>query len=98
MYRRDADGIPTGEVIAPPPGPWDDCFSDLASDPVITWPGALRLTLRSTATRWVVYDEPEHALCVEPLTGPPDALNIEPAIVAPGRPLVALASLRWQLL
>ena len=27
MYERDAAGLPTGELIAPPVGPWDDCFT-----------------------------------------------------------------------
>ena len=26
MYARDGEGIPTGELVPPPPGPWDDCF------------------------------------------------------------------------
>jgi aldose 1-epimerase len=95
MYRRDDEGIPTGERVAPPPGPWDDCFTDLAAPPELTWPGALRLRIESDATCFVVYDEPEHALCVEPQSGPPDALNLEPRIVAPGIPLVLHARFAW---
>ncbi len=26
MYERDEWGIPTGELVDPPPPPWDDCF------------------------------------------------------------------------
>ena len=30
MYRRDAAGIATPTLVSPPPpGPWDDCFTDL---------------------------------------------------------------------
>jgi aldose 1-epimerase len=97
MYVRDAEGIPDGRTQAPPPGPWDDCFTQLEGAPVLTWPGALRLRVESSADHYVVYDEPEHALCVEPQTGPPDALNLAPVVVEPGRPLVAGATLRWEI-
>ncbi len=91
MYQRDSAGIPTGRLVPPPPGPWDDCFTDIVSEPVLRWPGALRLSLSSSATHWVVYDQPEHALCVEPQTGPADALNIAPELAWPGQPLVVEA-------
>jgi aldose 1-epimerase len=95
MYRRDADGIPTGELVAPTPGPWDDCFTELVRPPLLHWPGALRLELQSSADHWVVYDEPAHAVCVEPQSGPPDALHIAPRLVAPGRPLALELRLAW---
>lgn len=98
MYVRDASGIPTGETVPPPPGPWDDCFTGLEADPVLAWAGAVELTLHSTVSHWVVYDEPEHALCVEPQTAPPDALNLGAALVEPGRPLVAEARLSFRRL
>ncbi len=47
------------------------------------------------ATGWVVYDEPQHALCIEPMTGPPDALNLAQVVVSPEHPLVAEAHLEW---
>ena len=97
MYRHDDDGIPTGELVAPPPGPWDNCFTQLAKAPGVRWPGAIEIVLRTSLEHVVVYDEPEHALCVEPLTGPPDALNLAPRIVAPGDPLRASVRLEWNL-
>lgn len=97
MYVRDRRGIPTGERVTPPPGPWDDCFTDLRSPPLLRWPGALSLRMASTADHWVVYDEPADAICVEPQTGPPDALNIAPHIVDPGRPLVLGVRCAWTL-
>jgi aldose 1-epimerase len=97
MYACDDAGIPTGQLVAPPPGPWDDCFTAVASAPVLRWPGALVLTLESSADHWVVYSQPEHAICVEPMTGPPDVLNSSPAIVTPGTPLVATARFSWRL-
>jgi len=95
MYPRDASGIPTGQRVPPPPGPWDDCFTGVAAPPRIRWPGALSLTLEADVDHWVVYDQPEHALCVEPQTGPPDALTLDPRIVTPARPLAAELVLAW---
>ncbi len=95
VYRRDAQDIPTGETAPPGPGPYDDCFTRLVSAPVLCWPGALEVRLGSSLDHWVVYDEPEHALCVEPWSGPPDALNSAPRRVAPGDPLVGEFRLAW---
>ena len=92
----DANGIPTGERGPMGEGPWDDCFVGVAPDPLIRWPGVLALTLSSSHRHWVVFDEPAHALCVEPWTAPPDALNGGCAIVAPGAALELVMTLRWQ--
>jgi len=82
MVERGADGLPTGRLVDPSDGPWDDCFL-VASPPVLEWPGALRLTLRSSSPWWVVYDQPADALCVEPQTAPPDAFS-HPGLRPPG--------------
>jgi aldose 1-epimerase len=99
MYRRDDEGITTGDLIVPPPpGPWDDCFTDLRRAPVLRWPGFLELTIESACPSWVVYTVPTEALCVEPQTAPPDALNSGPALVEPGRPLIAEMVWTWRSL
>lgn len=98
MWARDDDGIPSGEMTTPPPGPWDDCFTELAGPPVLRWEGALEVTVASTCLDVVVFDEPSHAVCVEPQTGPPDALRLTPVVVEPGLPLVAEAAFAWTLL
>jgi len=98
MYRRDGDGITTSERIAPTPGPWDDCFTDLRRPPALRWPGFLELTVQSKCPDWVIYTMPAEALCVEPQTAPPDALNSGPTIVEPGRPLVAEMTWTWRSL
>jgi aldose 1-epimerase len=97
MLLRGPDGIPTGEIGRPiPPGPWDDCFVDLARSPVVRWPGALEVTIASDAPFWVVFTEREEGVCVEPQTGPPNGLNTaEHAVVEPGRPLAAGMSITW---
>jgi aldose 1-epimerase len=95
MLVRDAEGIPGGERVAPPPGPWDDAFTGLRADPVLDWPGRLRVTISSTCDWWVVYSEPAHAVCVEPQSGPPDAANGNPDVVLPGAPLSHAMRWRW---
>ena len=70
------DGLPLGFVEAPPAArPWDDCFTAVTWPAALTWPGALEVTMTTTCDHVVLYDQPRHAICVEPQTGPPDALN-----------------------
>ena len=98
MLRRDASGIATADVIPPSDGPWDDCFVGVNQPVTLRWPGALTLTVESDCSHWVVYDEPDHAVCVEPQSGPPDAVNLGLAVeVTPERPLKRTMTLRWTL-
>ena len=94
MYERDHESIPTGRLVAPPPGPWDDCFTGSITGPTLRW-GSLRLDLRATTDHWVVYDEPVHALCVEPQSGPPDEVNASPRVLDEGESARLLFSLDW---
>ncbi len=98
IYARDRDGIATARLIPPPPGPWDECFTDLRRPPVLRWPGFLELTVESDCPDWVVYTIPTDALCLEPQTAPPNALNSAPTIVEPGRPLTAEMTWTWRSL
>lgn len=75
MWRRDAEGIPDGTLVEPPPGPWDDCFTALVGPVVVRWAGVLDLVVESDCEHVVVYDELDAAVCVEPQSGPPDAHN-----------------------
>jgi aldose 1-epimerase len=93
---RDADGIATPQRVAPPPGPWDDCFTDLDGPPVLHWPGALELAIESDCPWVVVYDEPAESVCVEPQSGAPDGLNHAPAVAHPGRPVVVHSFWSWR--
>lgn len=88
MYERDASGIPTGACVPPTSGPWDDCFVDLKKPPRLTWSNGVSVVVESSCDHWVVYDQPAHAVCVEPQSGPPDAFNLGAAAVArPGLPV-----------
>ena len=97
MYVRDDEGIPTGELTRVHAPPWDDCFTDLG-EPVaaLAWPDTLTVRLQSDCRCVVVFTEPEHAICVEPQSGPPDAVNLGDAtIVRPDAPLVVHATFAW---
>lgn len=99
MWLRGPDGLPTGEMVSPPPpGPYDDCMTDLRSAPILRWDGAIELCVESSCDDLVVFDEPTHAICVEPQTGPPDALRLTPVLVEPGWPLVAETTFHWTVL
>ena len=60
MYHRGADYLPDGTFVAPPSGPWDDCFTDVRQPIEMSW-GSVRLRLTSSCDHWVVYDQPDHA-------------------------------------
>jgi aldose 1-epimerase len=97
MYADDPDGVPSGELVAPTPRPWDHCFTGLAGPPRLRW-GAIELTLESDCPCWVVYDREPQAVAVEPWTGPPNSLNMPgPTVVEPGAPLVATMAWRWRI-
>ena len=98
MEERDEDGMPSGQRITPPPGPWDDCFGGFSAPPVLEWPGVLRLVVDSSCDIYQVYTEEPHAVCVEPQTSAPNSLNNGADIVDPGHPLVAAASWCWETL
>jgi aldose 1-epimerase len=44
----------------------------------------------------VVYDKPEHATCVEPQSGPPDAVNLGVAtVLEPGEMVQRSMTIAW---
>lgn len=97
MYQRDPFGIPTGDLVEPTRGPWDDCFVN--TEPVVLHYArrvAPEVTVTSDCDHWVVYDEPSDATCVEPQSGPPDAFNREPHVVDAGTPLRRTMTVSWR--
>ena len=96
QYALDQQGLPTGELVTPTGGPYDDCFVGTAAAPRLVWPGALELTITSSADHWVVFDRLPDVVCVEPQTGPPDAVALGRAeVVAAGGELALEVSFAW---
>lgn len=97
MLRRDDSGIATDECVHRPAGPIDDCFVGCFDgrtndvDELLTFRVAnVDLDLSSDCTHWVLYDEPSHATCVEPQSGPPNQVNDAPVVLAAGQSMT-----RW---
>ncbi|HSL73674.1 MAG TPA: hypothetical protein VK853_04375 [Ilumatobacteraceae bacterium] len=98
MYERDEFGLPTGALVEPTDGPWDDCF--LGDGPVLLHydrPVAPTVSVGSGCDHWVVYSEPADAICVEPQSGPPDAFNLPDAghVVDPDSPITRTMWIAW---
>lgn len=95
-YELDDVRMPTGRLVVPGSGPWDDCFVN--HEPVVLrYDRAVApvVTVTSDCDHVVVYDRPHHATCVEPQSGPPDAPNVRPELVLPGRPLRRTMEWAW---
>jgi aldose 1-epimerase len=97
IHPRDDDGIASligekGDVG--PDGTNDDCFADPDGILTLTIEGHV-LTLTSSCGFWVVYDQPEHATCVEPQSGPPDGVNSDPFVLGSGRRLTHHFTISW---
>ncbi|MEM7092462.1 MAG: aldose 1-epimerase [Actinomycetota bacterium] len=97
VYAVNDDLIPTGVLEPVPHPPWNACFVGLDADPVIEWPGLLRLTVSSDLDHWVIFTEPEHALCIEPQSGPPNEFHMAPRVLQPGEFLSGTMTLSWEL-
>ena len=97
MYRRDDEGIAVPELVAAPPGPWDDCFIEPLTPLRLHHPG-LVVTVSSDCDHWVVYDQRDDVTCVEPQSGPPDGLNIPggSAVLEPGDLLQRRMVVSWE--
>jgi aldose 1-epimerase len=87
MLVRDDHGIPSGETISPTPPPWDDCFTSARTSPFLNFGNGTAITIESDCEYWVIYDEPDHAVCVEPQSGAPDGFNLEAQVIQPGQSL-----------
>ena len=94
IYPRDKAGIATLPVVMPPVGPWDDCF--INTETVSLGYEGYQLRLSSDCTHWVVYNQADEAACFEPQSGPPDAFNIEPSVLAPGDVLHRWFRMEWK--
>jgi aldose 1-epimerase len=91
MYVRDSEGIAGTQRAHQQQdlmhGQLDDCFTDAVTTPLLHFENGLTVRLESDCSHWVVYNEPSHAICVEPQSGPPNGLNSEPLVVSPSHSL-----------
>jgi len=76
MFERGPDYLPTGKLITPTSGPWDDAFAEVRGVPRIYWEDALQISIECDAPYWVVYDQDPDGVCIEPQSAPPDAANL----------------------
>lgn len=97
MWANDGVGLPTGEMTAPLPRPWDHCFRNLKRDPSVRWPGELELTVSSDCKNWVIYERDESGVCIEPWTASPNSVNMpNPKVIGPGETLTASMTWTWR--
>jgi aldose 1-epimerase len=108
MYELDADGLPTGRLVTPTPRPWDDCFIDPLRPVSLTIPrlppagsgrpaGSLVVSVASDCDHWVIFDRLAHSTCVEPQSGPPDAVTLGIATaLSPGEMLQRTMTIAWR--
>lgn len=83
MLARDSDGIAVSPPVAVGEPPYDDCFVGNGTTPEIDVAG-VSLRISSDCSHWVVYDEPPHATCIEPQSGPPNSVNDDPLVLSAG--------------
>ncbi|MCI1984641.1 MAG: hypothetical protein LKJ47_07755 [Bifidobacteriaceae bacterium] len=95
--QRGANGLPTGRRIAPMPAPWDDTFGffpTLAA--TLVWED-LEMHISTSHSYATVFSHPKDAICVEPQTSIPNAVNAAPGVdvVSPDRPLTLVTDLTF---
>ena len=88
---------PPASWCDPKPRPWDDCFVEpRPRRSSSSYDGGPTVTISSDCDHWVVFDERPHATCVEPQSGPPDAVNLGRAsVLAPGELLQRTMTITW---
>ena len=98
MFHRDSDGIATSVMEPVPPGPWDDCFAGVGTV-TVSWPGLISVCVAHDCPVVVLFDGLDHAVCVEPQTGPPDGNTVwgDGVTVRAGESLSASTTWTWNL-
>ena len=95
-YRPVGPGIPGDPGPDLGARPWDDVFTDLPAPPVLRWPGGPTLTVTADTGIWMLYEQLDPALCVEPVTSPPNSIGTDRGhVVGPGADLVLSARFAW---
>ena len=96
MFKRDSENMATARRVDVPARPWDDCFEGLG-DIRLVWPHVVTVEVQHDCPVVVLYD-PANAICVEPQSGPPDAVSISPdsAYLAAGGCLEHTVTWKWK--
>jgi aldose 1-epimerase len=94
MLERGPDYLPTGKIVAPSLENADDCFVDSRGPLTLTYEDCA-LTLQSDCSHWVVYNQPTHAICVEPQSGPPNEVNDAPFVLPAGETMSRQFIISW---
>lgn len=107
LWLRDEHGITTGTRIDHDPahprfGHYDDCFSDPSAPPGLLYRHPttgvdLDVTLTSDCSHWVVFDQPVHAVCIEPQSGPPNQINDAPDVLEFGQSMSRMFRIGWTI-
>jgi aldose 1-epimerase len=76
MIAREPDGLPGNERIplTELSGPFDDVFSVPSGEVLMDW-GVMQLQIANSHPWYVIFDELESAVCLEPQTGPPNCTS-----------------------
>ena len=99
LLTRGDDSLPTGErrALQRGDGPYDDVLTQ-GTHASIEWSGLLRVGIENSHPWFVVFDELQDFICIEPQTGPADGLTGRHAplvLVTPDQPLVMRT--RWRI-
>jgi len=90
MIHRGPDGLPNEErtPLADVDGPFDDVFFVPSSEAFIEW-GVLKMQITHSHPWFVIFDELDEAVCVEPQNGPPNCTSTPGGapIAQPGSPV-----------
>jgi len=74
----------------PTPGAASDKASGLSDAPQVEHN-------KAASRRWIeVFNQRDDAICVEPQSAPPDAVNLDGPVVEPGAPLLVTMEWRWR--
>lgn len=100
IQERGPDMLPTGRLLDPGTlaGPFDHAFAVPDGRATILWPGALELVVESDCGWFVVFDELDDLVCVEPQTAAPGSLRTDRGMVSAGAPRTATVDWRWRRL
>ncbi|HBN73263.1 MAG TPA: aldose epimerase [Sutterella sp.] len=85
MCETGSDELPTGRIMNPSAGPWDDCFNFDTSNAgaELVYPGRRSIAIRSNCPALVVFDKQPDATCVNPMSGIPNGVNTDPHLIMP---------------